>query len=147
VGDANDIHPRNKLAVGERLARLALNRQYQHPMIDSGPVLARATHAGSAMRLRFSAVGQGLAVRGGGTELQGFAIADDRQRFVPAHAVIEPGNVVRVWSDNVNQPVAVRYGWLDNPEQGNLVNGVGLPAWPFKTDRWAWVTAKGRFGP
>ncbi len=147
VGNANDIHPRNKRAVGERLARLALNRQYRHAMPDSGPVLHQARREGRSMRLQFSAVAQGLQVRGGGVEVQGFAIAGADQRFVPARAVIENGQRVRVWADAVPQPVAVRYGWVDNPEQGNLVDGAGLPASPFKTDRWLWVTEGGRFGP
>ena len=147
VGNANDIHPRNKRAVGERLARLALNRQYRHPMPDSGPQLQQARREGRSMRLLFSAVGQGLQVRGGGVEVQGFAIAGADQRFVPARAVIENGQRVRVWAEAVPQPVAVRYGWVDNPEQGNLTDGVGLPASPFKTDRWTWVTTDGRFGP
>ena len=69
------------------------------------------------------------------------------QRFVPARAVIENGQRVRVWAEAVPQPVAVRYGWVDNPEQGNLTDGVGLPASPFKTDRWTWVTTDGLFGP
>ena len=147
VGNANDIHPRNKRAVGERLARLALNRQYRHPMPDSGPQLQQARREGRSMRLQFSAAGQGLAVRGGGVEVQGFAIAGADQRFVPARAVIENGQRLRVWADAVPQPVAVRYGWVDNPEQANLVDDEGLPASPVKTDRWAWVTQAGRFGP
>lgn len=147
VGNANDIHPRNKRAVGERLARLALNRQYRHPMPDSGPQLQQARREGRSMRLQFNAVAQGLQVRGGGVEVQGFAIAGADQRFVPARAVLENGLRVRVWADTVPQPVAVRYGWVDNPEQGNLTDGAGLPATPFKTDRWVWVTEAGRFGP
>lgn len=147
VGNANDIHPRNKRAVGERLARLALNRHYRHPMADSGPVLRQARREGRSMRLQFGAVGEGLAVRDGRLELQGFAIAGADQRFVPARAVIEARDRVRVWSDAVPQPVAVRFGWLDNPEQANLVDSAGLPASPFKTDHGAWVTANGRFAP
>jgi len=147
VGNANDIHPRNKRAVGERLARLALNRQHRHPMPDSGPQLQQARREGRSMRLQFSAVAQGLQVRGGGAEVQGFAIAGADQRFVQARAVVESGQRVRVWSDSVPQPVAVRYGWVDNPEQANLTDGAGLPASPFKTDRWVWMTEGGRFGP
>ncbi len=143
VGDADDIHPRNKRAVGERLARLALRDVYgRRSTVADGPRLLSARPvqgaAGGHMELRFGAAEGGLQARGGGP-LQGFAVADASRRFVPAQAERQ-GTRLRVWADGVAAPVAVRYGWVDNPSQANLVNGAGLPASPFRTDSWPLVT-------
>ena len=82
--------------------------------------------------LNFQHTEGGLVARGGG--LKGFLIAGPDQQWKPASATIE-GNTVVVSHDNVAQPVAVRYAWEGNP-QGNLYNGAGLPASPFRTDDW-----------
>jgi sialate O-acetylesterase len=87
---------------------------------------------GSAVRLHFDHVAGGLDARGG--PLQGFAIAGPDRSFVEAQAGIEDGTVV-VSSPDVDNPVAVRYGWANNPSV-NLYNAVGLPASPFRTDDW-----------
>jgi sialate O-acetylesterase len=89
---------------------------------------------GDKLRLRFRHVGSGLVARGGG-ELRGFAVAGEDRRFRWARAVID-GDVVVVWSDDVREPVAARYAWADNPVC-NLYNEDGLPASPFRTDRWS----------
>lgn len=146
VGDANDIHPRDKRPVGERLARVALRRVYGHAALeDSGPVFrtSRALPAGR-IELRFDHAA-GLAARGGGSAVRGFALAGADRRFVEAQARIENGRVI-VWSDAVSEPQAVRYGWVDNPEQSNLVNADGLPASPFRTDRWPLLSQATRYG-
>ena len=70
----------------------------------------------------------------------GFAIAGNDKQFHWAKAVIE-GNKVVVYSDEVAEPVAVRYAWADNPEC-NLINSAGLPAVPFRTDDWEGITQK-----
>jgi sialate O-acetylesterase len=102
---------------------------------------------GAAIELRFSNPGRGLAARGGdATALQGFAIADASRRFRPAKATIRGERVV-VEGDGLTAPVAVRYGWVDNPEQANLINREGLPASPFRTDDWPLMTEGARFGP
>lgn len=145
IGDANDIHPRNKQDVGARLARLALRDVHGRRVVASGPLYRTMRVAGRAIELRFSQLGGGLAVRGG-APLQGFTIADAGRRFQPAQARID-GNRVVVSSDAVAQPIAVRYGWVDNPEQANLVNREGLPASPFRTDRWPILTDGARFAP
>jgi len=145
VGDEHDIHPRNKQAVGERLARLALKRVHGRPVVDSGPTLVRGQRLGSQMVLDLDPQAGALAVRGGG-ELRGFAIADASRRFVPARARIEGRRIV-VQADGVARPVAVRYAWVDSPGEANLVNDAGLPASPFRTDRWPLRTAGSRFMP
>jgi sialate O-acetylesterase len=148
VGDANDIHPRNKQAVGDRLAGIALHDLHgRRAIVSRGPDYRAMRRVGAAIELRFSNPGRGLAARGGdGAALQGFAIADASRRFRPAHATIRGDRVV-VASDGVAEPVAVRYGWVDNPEQANLINREGLPASPFRTDDWPLVTEGGRFRP
>ena len=85
----------------------------------------------------FDHVDGGLEARGG--ELKGFAIAGPDRVFHWAEAQID-GNTVIVWSPQVREPVAVRYGWADNPDC-NLYNRAGLPASPFRTDDWPGITA------
>lgn len=147
VGDADDIHPRNKQAVGDRLARLALRDLFGRPVVAQGPVLRGAQRQGGQMVLQFDHAAGGLALRsGGGISLQGFAVAGIDQRFRPAEARIA-GTRVIVGHAEVPAPVAVRYGWVDNAGQANLVNRAGLPASPFRTDDWRLVTEGGRFSP
>lgn len=146
VGDADDIHPRNKQAVGDRLARLALRDGFGRPVVAQGPVLRGVRRQGAQLVLRFDHADGGLALRPGAAALQGFAVAGADQRFRPATARIEGARVV-VGHAEVPQPVAVRYAWVDNAEEANLVNGAGLPASPFRTDRWPGLTDGVRFSP
>ena len=132
IGDVADIHPKNKQDVGKRLALAARRVAYGERVVDSGPAFAGATFDEGAATLRFE--GDGLAVRGGGA-LQGFALAGADRVFHPAVAVIE-GVHVRVRSDAVAEPVAVRYAWSDAPVDANLVGARGLPASPFRSDEW-----------
>lgn len=136
LGDARDIHPKNKQDVGKRLARQALSVAYGQPILPSGPLFRSMTIAGNEAHLQFYHVGSGLMARGG--DLKGFAIGGADQKFVWAKATIV-GNKVVVSSDQVAQPVAVRYAWADNPEC-NLYNKEGFPASPFRTDDWPGVT-------
>ena len=137
LGDATDIHPKNKLDVGNRLADVALGTVYGHDLVYSGPVLESVTIGGSEARLKFRHVGGGLIAKGGET-LKGFAMAGEDKRFVWADARIE-GDSVIVTSDEIARPVAVRYAWGDNPPV-SLFNKEGLPALPFRTDDWPGVT-------
>lgn len=145
VGDADDIHPRNKHAVGERLARLALRQVHGRAVLDSGPRLLGSQVEDGRIVLRFDPADGELAVRGGG-ELRGFAIADAGRRFVPARARID-GDRVIVWHEAVPDPRAVRYGWVANASEANLVNREGLPASPLRTDDWPWSTRDVRYLP
>ena len=131
IGEANDIHPRNKQDVGGRLALAARGIAYGQPIEYSGPVFKSLEVTGGKARLRFEHVGGGLVAKGG-EPLKGFAIAGADKRFVRGEAAIE-GDAVVVWSSEVAQPVAVRYAWANNPIC-NLYNRAGLPASPFRTD-------------
>lgn len=135
VGEADDIHPKNKRAVGERLAGWALSRTYGRPdHAAHGPHYAGLTVEGDRLRLHFTGLDGGLATRDGEAP-RTFRIADATRRFVPAEARVE-GDTVVVWSAEVSCPEAVRYAWSMNPASANLVNGAGLPASSFRTDAW-----------
>lgn len=131
LGDANDVHPKNKMDVGVRLARVARKVAYGESLVATGPVFKGMTIQGSTAWLDFDSVGGGLVAVG---DLKGFAIAGADKVWVAAKAVIG-GNRIAVSSDRVAQPVAVRYGWADNPPC-NLYNVEKLPAAPFRTDEW-----------
>lgn len=137
LGEADDIHPRNKQEVGRRLALAAFRTAYRLPVVASGPTLSTTAIDGDAVRLHFTHAEGGLAARGGG-ELRGFALAGDDRVFHWAEARIDGASVV-VRSARVPRPVAVRYAWATNPD-ANLGNGAGLPAPPFRTDRWPGIT-------
>lgn len=130
IGEAGDIHPKNKQDVGHRLALWALAKTYGQSGEYSGPLYESSVVEGRKIRIRF-AHAEGLRTSDNGA-VKGFAIAGADGKFVWANATIE-GREVVVWSDAVTQPAAVRYAWADNPE-ANLYNGVGLPASPFRTD-------------
>jgi sialate O-acetylesterase len=131
VGDPKDLHPKNKQAVGSRLALWALATQYGKKIEYSGPVVAGVKAEGNRLRVTFKHVGSGLEVKGGGP-LKGFAVAGANGKFVWAEARIEKDSVV-VGSSAVPEPRAVRYAWADAPEC-NLYNKEGLPAVPFRSD-------------
>ena len=140
VGDGEDLHPRNKLDVGRRLASLALANVYGKAIVPSGPLFDRFAIDGNKVRISFK-YGQGLKTRDGGP-VKGFAIAGADRKFVWAEARIE-GDTVVVSSPAILKPAAVRYAWGDNPLV-NLYNKAGLPASPFRTDDWPGVTASRR---
>lgn len=133
IGDAVDIHPRNKHDVGDRLAQWALVRTYGKQGSASGPLYRDCVIEDNQIRIRFDYVGSGLTTKNG--ELKTFMIASVDKRFVPAIARIE-GDTVVVEAKAVPQPIAVRYGWADNPDGCNLTNHEGMPASPFRTDAW-----------
>lgn len=131
AGEANDIHPRDKQTVGQRLAQWALASVYQQPLIPMGPLFKRATVQGDKVVIEFDHAA-GLQSRG--TTVSGFAISGSDRQFVRADARIE-GQTVIVSSAEVPQPAAVRYAWAANPVF-SLYNSDGLPASPFRTDDW-----------
>jgi sialate O-acetylesterase len=137
VGDANDIHPRNKQDVGKRLAMAAYKVAYNENTVYSGPTYKSMKTEGNKIILTFDNVGGGLVAKGG--ELKEFAIAGSDKKFVWADARVE-GNTVVVSSKEVANPVAVRYAWANNPDKANLYNKEGLPASPFRTDDWPGLT-------
>lgn len=137
IGDANDIHPKDKQSVGHRLALCALAKDYGKKIEYSGPVYHSMSVTRDGIRLKFDHVDGGLVAKG--DKLTGFAIAGPDHKFVWADAVIQK-NAVVVSSPKVPQPVAVRYAWDVNPVC-NLYNQSGLPAVPFRTDNWPMITA------
>jgi len=133
IGDAKDIHPRNKQDVGKRLALWAQSQVYQKDIVYSGPIYQSMKVEEGKARISFKHVGGGLEAKG--EKLTGFAVAGEDRTFYWADAKID-GKTVVVSSDQVAKPVAVRYAWADNPEC-NLYNKEGIPASPFRTDDWA----------
>ena len=132
IGEEKDIHPKNKQEVGRRLALAAEATVYYVDQEFSGPVFTSGQAEDGKFRLSFRN-SDGLKASDDG-KMKGFAIAGEDRKFVWADAAIE-GDHVLVSSPQVPAPVAVRYGWADNPEV-NLVNATGLPASPFRTDDW-----------
>ena len=130
IGDSTDIHPGNKQDAGLRLALAARAIAYREQGLEfSGPVYRQTTLHGPALRLWFDHAASGLQARG--APLVGFELAGADGRFVKADASIA-GNSVILTSPAVKTPVQARYAWADDPE-GNLFNGAGLPASPFRT--------------
>jgi len=134
IGEAHNVHPKNKQDVGDRLSRIALAKVYGRKMEFSGPMFKSMKVEGRAIRVRFSHLGGGLVAKGGGP-LKWFEIAGTDKKFVPAEAQID-GDTVIVSSSEVSAPVAVRYAWVNFPDGCNLFNAAGLPAAQFRTDNW-----------
>lgn len=133
IGEANDIHPRNKQDVGLRLALNALNKDYgKTDIIYSGPTFKSMEVDGDKAIISFNNIGKRLNSTSKYGYIEGFAIAGADNKFVWAKAYIE-GDKVIVYSDNISKPVSVRYSWSNNPDV-NLFNSEGLPAAPFRTD-------------
>jgi len=164
IGESGDIHPRNKKDVGERLAFIALVKDYGKAIPYSGPVYDAMKVESGKVILSFQHTDGGLAARplaetydvksqakeiaplvrnSPGSQLEGFALCGEDKRWVWADAKID-GNTVIVWSEKVPAPVAVRYAWANNPTC-NLFNGAGLPSSPFRTDDFTPVTMDGKY--
>lgn len=131
IGEARDIHPKNKQDVGKRLALWALGTTYKQDIVYSGPLPEATKFAGGKAIVKFDHAGKGLTTADGG-EVKGFAIAGKDGRFAFAEAKVD-GDTVVVWSKEIPEPTAVRYAWAANPVC-NLVNSAGLPASPFRSD-------------
>lgn len=134
IGDAKDIHPRNKQDVGARLALIALNKDYgRSDIIYSGPTFNKMEISENKAIIYFDNIAKGLKVRDNNQSIKGFSIAGIDNRFVWAKAYLD-GDKVIVESPEVSNPISVRYSWSNNPEV-NLFNSEGLPAAPFRTDK------------
>jgi sialate O-acetylesterase len=144
IGDAKDIHPKNKQDVGKRLAAIALNKTYGKNNVYSGPVYQSFKTEGNKIILSFSNIGGGLIAKDKYGYLRGFEVAGADKRFYFAKAFID-GDKVVVMCDAVPGPVAVRYGWADDAGENNLFNKEGFPAAPFRTDDWTGITEKVKF--
>lgn len=136
TGEADNIHPKLKEPVGDRLAFCALAKAYHKHVVYSGPTLKSVDRRPGEIRLHFAHADGGLVVKG--AKPGEFSIAGDDRKFYWADAHIE-GKTVIVSSPEVPHPTQVRYAWQSNPE-ATLFNGAGLPAGPFRTDTWPVVT-------
>lgn len=143
IGEAGNIHPKNKWEVGRRLALLALHNDYGHKLVPSGPLYKSFTIKGNSLLIDFDHKGTGLVAKGD-TKLRGFAIAGDDGKYIWADAkTITRSNGWKFWqkqqlvevsSPEISAPKSIKYGWADNPDSINLYNKEGLPASPFSTD-------------
>jgi len=139
IGEANDIHPKNKQDVGYRLALAAEKIAYGKDIVYSGPVYQSMKTEGNKIILSFANAGSGLLSKDKYGYLKSFTIAGEDQKFVWAKAFID-GDKVVVYSDEIAHPVAVRYAWGDNLDDANLYNKEEIPASPFRTDTWKGIT-------
>ncbi|MBU6341594.1 MAG: hypothetical protein KGS48_08895 [Bacteroidetes bacterium] len=146
IGNATDIHPRNKQDVGKRLAALALHYAYGQSIVFKGPELRSVQFNNNKAILSFAANGSALRTPDKYGYLRGFEIAGPDKKFYWAKAWIEQGNVV-VFSENVPAPFAVRYGWADDAGECNLFNQEGFPTAPFRTDNWPSITEGKKYKP
>ncbi len=139
LGEAKNIHPKNKQDVGRRMASTILDKSYGKGT-PTTPFMKSFKIEGDKVVITFDYTGSGLVAKGG--ELKTFAIAGTDKKFVWADAKIvtrDGADCVVVSTAQVKEPVAVRYAWADNPEECNLFSKEGFPASPFRTDDWAVV--------
>lgn len=145
VGDAVDIHPRNKRTLGHRLAALAMHELGLRAAPAGGPRLLGHEARGGEFQLRFGATVGGLRTARAGEPLRGFYLAGADRRWVPAQGRLDGDRIV-LHSPAVPAPVAARYAWVDNPSEANVVGGDGLPLLPLRTDDWPLESAGRRYG-
>lgn len=139
IGDANDIHPKNKQDVGLRLAQIALNKTYKKENVYTGPVFSSYKINGNKVELSFTNIGTGLSTSDKYGYIKGFEIAGADNTFKNANAIIE-GDKVVLFQKEIEKPVAVRFSWADDASECNLFNKEGFPAAPFRTDDWQCIT-------
>lgn len=139
IGEGKDIHPKNKVDVGRRLARWALAKDYGVNIPYRSPEYKSMEKQGNKIVLSFDHVAGGWRPFDV-NEPRGFAISGADKKFVWAQGKILPDGRIEVWSDKVAAPEAVRYAWADNPIC-NLFSQANLPLTPFRTDDWPGVTA------
>jgi sialate O-acetylesterase len=140
IGEATDIHPKDKKNVGYRLALNALAQAYRQKLVATGPMYRKMSVRDNVVTLEFL---NGKSLRSAdGQPIMGFSVAGADKKFVWASATVVGDRVVLTAPAGM-KPVAVRYGWADNPA-ANLVNGANLPAVPFRTDTWPGVTINNR---
>jgi sialate O-acetylesterase len=135
VGEGRDIHPRDKQTVADRLVRHALSKDYGFDMASDSPRFTSMELDGNSAIVTFDSVSRAGLRAFDVSEVRGFRIAGEDREFVWADAQIIGKNKIKVFSDSVINPVAVRYAWADNPV-ANLEDRNGLPVTPFRTDNW-----------
>ncbi len=134
VPNLKDIHPRNKIDVGNRLALWALTKDYgKQGIVYSGPLFTKQEVEGNKIRLHFAHAEGGLKTSDE-KALSHFQIAGEDGKFAAAIATID-GKTVVVSADGVAKPTQVRFGW-NRAATPNFFNAAGLPASPFQTNDW-----------
>ena len=133
IGEADDIHPRNKQDVGKRLALAAKKIAYGQDLLYSGPSLKMAKVKGNKVKVKFDHVGAGLVAKDGQAQLKGFALAGPDGIYQWAEARLDGKDGIVVSHPSINSPRHIKYAWANNPGELNLVNSEGLPTVPFKT--------------
>ncbi|MCL5129585.1 sialate O-acetylesterase [Algibacter sp. L4_22] len=142
IGEAKDIHPKNKMDVGKRLSLWAFKQAYNKDIVCSGPLYKTSEIKNNKIIIEFSHVGSGLMVGKKdlmkptievNEPLKRFQICGINREWKWAQAKIIGKNSVEVWHKDIPNPVEVRYAWSSNPEGANLYNKEGLPASLFKT--------------
>lgn len=133
VGDANDIHPRDKQTVGHRLARLALHNDYgMADVYCESPQALKAVRKGNDVLVTFGNVAGGLKAKSRYGYVCGFAVAGADGKYRWVKAVVSGTDGVLLDCSGMDAPKSVRYAWADNPDDANLYNSAGLPAVPFE---------------
>ncbi len=144
IGEAGDIHPKNKQDVGRRLALSALKIAYNQDVVYSGPTFKEMKIDRNFAIISFDNIGSGLYIKDKYGYVNGFTVAGKDKVFHWAKVHIS-GDKIIVTCDDVDKPVAVRYGWANNPDDLNLYNLEGLPAVPFRTDTWPGITIDNKY--
>lgn len=144
IGEAKDIHPRNKQDVGKRLAMNALKNVYHKNIVGESPIYESMQINGNKVVISFKNKGSGLIAKDKHGYLKNFAVAGADKKFYWAKAWIENDKVV-VFSEQVPLPIAVRYAWDNCPSEANLYNKEGFPASPFRTDDWSLITENRKY--
>jgi len=135
IGDADDIHPRDKKDVGYRLSLSALKIAYGENLVYSGPTYKSMKVENGKVIIEFDNIGSGLLAKNKYGYINAFAVAGSDKIYHWAKVYLD-GNKVVVYSDDVKNPLSVRYAWANNPDDVNLFNKEMLPAVPFRTDQW-----------
>lgn len=134
IGEGDNIHPKNKQDVGDRLARLALFRTYgKKDVVWTGPLFKSAAFDKGKVVVKFETGGAPLATKG--DKLVGFALTDEQGKTVKADAAITGRDTVTVSASGIKQATTVYYAWANNPVGANLINQAGLPASPFRVKK------------
>ncbi len=140
IGEAGDIHPKNKQDVGFRLGLQAQRVAYgDKNVVADGPTFKNARRDGNSMRILFDHIGSGLMLNDKYGYVKGFAVAGEDGKYYYASGKLD-GNEVVLQTSKVPEPKYVRYAWANNPDDANLYNKEGLPAGPFRTDTFKGLT-------
>jgi sialate O-acetylesterase len=142
IGEGKDIHPKNKFDVGRRLARWALAKDYGVNIPFHSPQYKSMTKEGNKIVLSFDYVDGGWRPFDV-PQPRGFSVCGEDKKWVYANATVRPDNQIEVSATEVPNPIAVRYGWANNPIV-NMFNGAGLPLTPFRTDDFPGVTVNNK---